>query len=142
MIKVEQVGTFSEDILHAVNWLLPQLTENSQQLKSDQLAVIIKSESTTIFIAKENENIVGCLTLIMVQIPSGIRAIIEDVIVDERARGKGIGRFLTEAAILYAKEHGAKNINLTSSPKREAANILYQKMGFIKRETNVYRMIL
>ena len=81
----------------------------------------------------------GTLTLVMFRIPTGIRAWIEDVVVDEAAGGRGIGTALTRAAIEHAAEHGARTVDLTSRPSREAANHLYQKMGFERRDTNVYR---
>ena len=91
------------------------------------------------FFARDETGVLGTLTLAMFAIPTGTRAWIEDVIVDTDARGKGVGQLLTEAAIAYAFEHGAVSVDLTSRPTREAANRLYQRVGFERRETNVYR---
>lgn len=135
-----QITKFSERLLDAVNGLLPQLSTNARLLRPEELKKIIQSDTTHLFIAEENDKIYGMLTLITVPIPSGIRAVIEDVVVDENTRGKGIGRKLTEAAIEKARTAGAGNINLTSHPSRVAANQLYQKMGFFRRETNVYKI--
>ena len=83
--------------------------------------------------------IVGSLTLALFRIPTGLRAWIEDVVVDDAARGKGVGEALSRAAIARAKAAGAVSVDLTSRPSREAANRLYQRIGFELRETNVWR---
>ena len=90
----------------------------------------------------ESAEIIGALTLTVYRVPTGIRSIIEDVIVDSSARGQGIGEALIKRAIEVAREKGAANISLTSNPVREAANRLYQRMGFKKRETNAYQLKL
>ncbi|MFM8870416.1 MAG: GNAT family N-acetyltransferase, partial [Actinomycetota bacterium] len=92
-----------------------------------------------LFIARVDGQIVGSLTLAMFRIPTGIRAWIEDVVVDSSARGHGVGEALNTAALEHAKKHGAITVDLTSRPSREAANRLYQRIGFKARETNVYR---
>jgi ribosomal protein S18 acetylase RimI-like enzyme len=79
------------------------------------------------------------LTLVVFRIPTGVRAWIEDVVVDQDARGRGVGAALNQAAIRLAGEHGARTVDLTSRPSREAANRLYSRLGFVPRETNVYR---
>ncbi|MCB0284104.1 MAG: GNAT family N-acetyltransferase [Calditrichaeota bacterium] len=141
-MNIVEITVYTDDLLKAVNRLLPQLSYNVKPVSESYLKKIIESDSTFLFIAEDNNNISGMLTLIMAPIPSGIRAVIEDVVVDETFRGKGIGRKLTEAAIEKARKAGAAAINLTSHPSRTAANKLYQKMGFILRETNVYKMDL
>jgi ribosomal protein S18 acetylase RimI-like enzyme len=88
---------------------------------------------------EDDGTIVGTLTLAIFRIPTGLRAWIEDVVVDERARGRGVGAALTNAAIRLASDQGARTVDLTSRPSREAANRLYQRLGFVARETNVYR---
>ena len=133
---------FSEDLLKAVAALLPQLTSKKVEINDIILRDIIHSENSALFLVKEKDEILGMLTLITIRIPTGIRCIIEDVVVDAKLRGKGAGRKLMEAAIQKAKDLGCDNINLTSSPQREAANALYKKLGFQIRETNVYRKAL
>jgi ribosomal protein S18 acetylase RimI-like enzyme len=91
---------------------------------------------------EEDDTIVGTLTLVAFRIPTGVGAWIEDVVVDERARGRGVGEALMAAAIRLAEESGARHVNLTSRPEREAANRLYRRLGFEERETNVYRFRL
>ena len=80
------------------------------------------------------------LTLAVFRIPTGIRAWIEDVVVDAEARGRGVGEALTREAVRVAGTHGARTVDLTSRPSREAANRLYQRLGFERRDTNVYRL--
>ena len=100
---------------------------------------MIDSDASILIMARDETGILGTLTLILFRIPTGIRAWIEDVIVDEAARGKGVGRIINEAAIDHAFAHGAITVDLTSRPSREAANRLYQRIGFVPRDTNVYR---
>ena len=100
------------------------------------------SDSSVLLIAVSERVIVGALTLVLFRIPTGLRAWIEDVIVDEAARGRGIGEALNQAAIERARAAGARTVDLTSRPSREAANRLYQRLGFVERETNVYRRVI
>jgi ribosomal protein S18 acetylase RimI-like enzyme len=107
------------------------------------LEEIIESDTTVLFAACSNQEsdqeIVGLLTLAIFRIPTGVRAWIEDVVVDDKARGKGVGDALNRAALAEAERRGAKTVDLTSRPSREAANRLYQRLGFKQRDTNVYR---
>jgi len=139
-MNIEKIKKVSDTDLPNINKLLPQLSASAQNLDHATLTNIIESDSSHVLIARENEEIFGMLTLIVFQIPTGVRDWIEDVVVSENARGKGVGRLLIEGAIRLAKENNAKTIELTSRPTREAANRLYQKIGFQQRETNVYRI--
>jgi ribosomal protein S18 acetylase RimI-like enzyme len=103
---------------------------------------IINSPSITLFIGMEDTEIVGSLTVAMFPIPTGLRAWIEDVVVDGSSRGAGVGEALIGAAINEARRCNARSIDLTSRPDRESANGLYQRMGFVQRETNVYRFVV
>ena len=105
----------------------------------DDLEEIIRGNSTVLFAARIDGVIVGLLTLATFRIPTGVRAWIEDVVVDDLARGKGVGEALNRAALVKARQRGAKTVDLTSRPSREAANRLYQRIGFTRRDTNVYR---
>ena len=101
---------------------------------------MINSDTTTVLIAtNKDDQIVGTMTLVLFRIPTGLRAWIEDVIVDSESQGKGIGKKLNQKALTIAEKAGAKTVELTSRPSREAANRLYQNLGFVKRETNIYR---
>lgn len=104
-----------------------------------ELREIVGDSATVVFVARDGGVIVGLLTLAMFRIPTGMRAWIEDVVVDGRARGKGVGEALNRAALATARHRGAKTVDLTSRPSREAANRLYQRIGFVRRDTNVYR---
>jgi len=132
----------SEELLAEVNRLLPQLSSSAPAMTMEQLTDFLDSSAITLFLATHEGRTVGMLTLAMFPIPTGIRAWIEDVVVDADARGLGAGALLTTTAIEHAKRHGAVTVDLTSRPAREAANALYRKVGFVQRETNVFRYLV
>ena len=138
-MKIEELTDFSAQALDAINRLLPQLSSSSLVLDEVDLRNILDSESTKLFLAIDEDEVFGMLSLVLFRIPTGRKAWVEDVVVDEKARGRGVGKLLTEHAIQVAREHGAHSVDLTSRPSREAANALYQRVGFEQRETNVYR---
>ena len=141
MLVIEEAAEATEEVLGAVRRLLPLLSKSAPPPTQKELAEIIESPATTLLIARDGEGgqIVGTLTLAIFRIPTAVRAWIEDVIVSEEARGQGCGESLTRAAIATARGAGAKTVELTSRPSREAANRLYRRIGFVERETNVYR---
>ena len=141
-ISIEIATHATDELLTSLNQLVPQLSSSASPLMSDDVEALIGNPAVSVFIAKNDGAIVGTLTLVVFPIPSGLRAWIEDVVVDEGARGLGAGVALTEAAIAESKRRGAKSIDLTSRPSREVANAMYVKLGFIQRETNVYRFDL
>ncbi|HKW95635.1 MAG TPA: GNAT family N-acetyltransferase [Methylomirabilota bacterium] len=126
----------------AFNRLIPQLSRRATVPTPDLIREIVEAEASTVLIARDgrdNGQIVGLLTLVVFRIPTGVRAWIEDVVVDEAVRGRGAGEALNRAAIRRALELGAWTVELTSRPSREAANRLYQRLGFVRRDSNVYR---
>ena len=139
MVEIYEAGEVTDELVEAMARLVPQLSSSNQPPSAAELQEIIDSDAVRLLIARDQRGVVGTLTLVLFRIPTGIRAWIEDVIVDEGARGSGIGRSLNEAAIEHALAAGAVTVDLTSRPSREDANRLYQRMGFSKRETNVYR---
>ena len=139
VVEVAPAHEVDVDLVAAFDRLVPQLSSSAPPPTADELAEIVASPATTLFVARVDDIIVGSLTLVVFRIPTGMRAIIEDVVVDDAGRGKGVGTALTRAAIEYANEHGCRTIDLTSRQSREAANRLYQELGFERRETNVYR---
>jgi ribosomal protein S18 acetylase RimI-like enzyme len=139
MINIFEITEADDSTLDAVNRLLPQLSKSSKLINWSTLQKLTNSECTRLYVAKEDDTIFGMLSLVVFSIPTGTKAWIEDVVVDERARGKGAGKELMNHALNVAKELGAKSADLTSRPSREAANKLYQAIGFEGRETNVYR---
>jgi len=141
-MNIATVTTCTDELLQGINALLPQLSSSATALTLDQLAAIIASDAITLFTADIDGVLVGTLTLATFPIPTGIRAWIEDVVVDTNARGHGVGEALTKAAVAHAAALGAKTVDLTSRPSREAANALYRKVGFVQRETNVYRFTI
>ena len=136
---IETAGEATDELLDAFRRLMPQLTKNPALPSLDEITALVRSACSTLLIAHADDNsIVGVLSLTVYRVPTGIRSIIEDVIVDESVRGQGIGKALIRRALEVAREAGAAHVTLTSNPLRSAANLLYQKMGFIKRETNAY----
>jgi ribosomal protein S18 acetylase RimI-like enzyme len=141
-MEIKEITRFNERTFEAVSRLLPQLSSDAEILTRKYFKSILASESIHFFIAElENGQIVGMLTIAVYKTPSGIKVWIEDVVVDEAHRGKGIGKELMLAAIDYSKSLGSKDIRLTSRPSRIAANELYLKLGFKKYETNFYRYL-
>jgi ribosomal protein S18 acetylase RimI-like enzyme len=141
-VVVEVAEVASAELLEGVNRLVPQLSSSARPMTAQELADLIGSTCLTFLVAKNEGNIVGILTLAIFPIPTGLRAWIEDVVVDDASRGLRIGEALTIAALDMAREYGAKTVDLTSRPSRQAANSLYRKLGFIQRDTNVYRLNL
>jgi ribosomal protein S18 acetylase RimI-like enzyme len=142
-MEIKEIKRFSNRVFEAVLKLLPQLVPESKSLTEDRFRGILKSGKTHFFIAElDNKQIVGMLTIGTYDILSGTKVWIEDVVVDESQRGRGIGKELTQFAIGYARSLGAESVELTSRPSRIAANRLYKKLGFVLRETNVYRYTL
>lgn len=119
--------------------LIPQLSRSAPAPDAAVLAEIIGGEATHLLVAEDDSAVLGSLTLVVFRIPTGLRAWIEDVVVDSDARGRGVGDALNRFAIDLSAELGCRTVDLTSRPTREAANRLYQRLGFHPRETNVYR---
>ena len=132
----------NKEIAKQVNALLKQLSENSKNITLATLRTIAKSGATELWLLEYKKTIIGMATLVLVTIPTVTFARIEDVVVDGQYRGKGLGEKISKKLILRARARGAVFIDLTSRPERVAANKLYQKLGFEKRNTNVYRLPL
>jgi ribosomal protein S18 acetylase RimI-like enzyme len=142
-ILIEPAARVDGELIDAIGHLVPQLSSSASAPSPDELRQMIESDATTLLLARDrsqSNRIVGCLTLAVFRIPTGLRAWIEDVIVDGATRSKGIGEALSREAIRIAHDRGARTIELTSRPSRDAANRLYRRLGFEPRDTNVYRL--
>lgn len=139
IVKVEKAEPW---VLDGLNTLLPQLSPAGRQISLRMLEAMVRSRSTTLLAAVEHQRVLGCLALVMFQIPTGLRARIEDLVVGAGVRGKGLGEQLVRQAIGLAEQRGADVVELTSNPQRVAANRLYRKLGFALRETNTYRYVI
>lgn len=135
MIEIQLLDTFYNSSFEQLENLMGQLTQNSR-LTTEKLREVL--EGAHLFVAKDGDTIIGCATLCPFVSPTGRKASIEDVVVSTEYRGQGIGRKLVEAAIEKARESAPITLQLTSRPSREAANHLYQSMGFTPKETNFY----
>jgi len=144
-VLIEEVQVVDDELVAAFELLIPQLSRSNPPPPASELQQIVDAPDSVLLIARDERDdnrIVGSLTLAMFRIPTGYRAWIEDVVVDSDVRGRGIGDKLNRVALDLAREAGAKTVDLTSRPSREAANRLYQRIGFEPRETNVYRFAL
>lgn len=143
-IVIEEIKEYSPQLLERVRQLTEQLDNHFQELKEDDLRGMITAEGTHLFVARlaDSQEVIGMTTLIVYRIPYKMKGWIEDVVVDKDYRKHGIGTKLLEISIEKAREKGVKSLNLTSNPARRAANAFYQSMGFEKRDTNVYRLML
>lgn len=137
-MDIVEIETYSDALREALSALLPQLSAAAPALSEAALRRIIAAEAVHLFMAVDAGRYCGALTLVIMDLPTGRRARIEDVVVAEAMRGRGIGRMLIDRAIKAACAMGAAGIDLTSRPSRLAANSLYTKMGFRQRETNSY----
>ncbi len=141
-MQIIQIKENSERLHKSINRLLPQLSVNST-ISYEHLQQVIDSENSSFFVAEDDNNdIVAMATLVFYDIPTGQKAWIEDVVVDKKYRGKGIGKKIVQDIIAFAKKQGFQKLDLTSSYEREKANLLYQKLGFQKRQSNLYRIFL
>ena len=140
-MQIEMIQSVTDELVDAFARLLPQLNPHYVMPGRVELDEIVSGGACTLLAARDNAgNIAGVLALVVFRTPTGVHAWIEDVVVDEKARGQGMGEALTRAGIELAREKGARGIDLTSRPAREAANRLYQRLGFKRRETNLYRL--
>jgi len=141
-VQITEVTEVTPHLVDGFNRLIPQLSSSNPPPSTQDLDAMVASDASTLLIAQEDGYIYGSLTLVIFRIPTGVRAWIEDVVVDGEARGKGVGLALNEAALELARNAGAGTVDLTSRPSREAANRLYKRIGFTERDTNVYRYLL
>ena len=141
-VEVVIADEVDDELVAAFERLIPQLSSSSPPPTAQELAEIVASPDSVLYLARHDGRIVGSLTLAFYRIPTGLKAWIEDVVVDESARGQGVGEALNTAAIDEARRRAAKNVGLTSRASRETANRLYQRLGFSPYETNVYRLTL
>ena len=140
--EIEKIAAITPSVADSIAALVGQLSSSAKVPTREQLEAVVNAPGTVLLAVRQSGNLVGMLTLVTFAIPTGIRAIIEDVVVDEGYRGQGVAQALTREALARADAAGARTVDLTSRPSREAANRLYQKLGFQKRDSNVYRYTL
>lgn len=138
-IAVMAATEVTPELVEAFARLVPQLSSSAPPPDAATLQAIIDHDASTLLIARDRDTILGSLTLVVFPIPTGVRAWIEDVVVDSAARGRGVGELLNREALAIAASLGARTVDLTSRPARDVANRLYARLGFQQRTTNVYR---
>ncbi|WP_446665383.1 GNAT family N-acetyltransferase [Flexivirga sp. B27] len=141
-LDVALVRAATPELHAAAIQLVAELSTSAPSLRYDALESLVAHDAIDLFVASRDDDVIGMLTLATFPIPTGTRAWIEDVVVVSAARGSGAGMALVEAAIDRARELGARTVDLTSRPSRQAANRLYRRAGFEQRDTNVYRLQL
>ncbi len=143
-LVVDEVTKVTPEVLEALRALVPELSSSAPPLSEPALEEIVDSPATVLLVARDaaDGTILGSLTLVVFSAPTGARAWIEDVVVAPATRGRGIGAALVGEALQRARAAGSRTVDLTSRPSREAANRLYVRLGFVQRETNVYRRAL
>jgi len=139
-VDIEVVQDVNDDLVRAFARLLPQLSQTARPLDAEALKALVAWQGNRLLVARVDGEIMGTLTLVTFPIPTGTRAWIEDVVVDEAARGQGVGAALTQEAVRLARAAGARTVDLTSRPSRVAANKLYERLGFGVRNSKVYRL--
>jgi len=138
MAEIDEVKEVTPELMDAVRQLLPQLTVKKPP-SQNELQALVNSESSSLVVARDGTGtIVGIACVAVYRVPTGIRAIIEDVVVDVTVRGQGVGEALTRRCLNIARTKGVAAVTLTSNPAREEANRLYVRMGFTLRHTNDY----
>lgn len=144
MAEITEATDVDDELLAAMARLVRQLSRSAPDPTAAEIGELVGSPASRLLVARPDGGgpIIGMLTLALFRIPTGIRAWIEDVVVDEAGRGQGVGSALIAEARRVAADAGARTVDLTSRPSREAANRLYRSLGFVLRETNVYRVEL
>lgn len=140
-ITITSLTEPSSEVEEAVKNLAKKIGNNYKELTTQDFHDMITSPNITVLAAKDGEAIIGMITVLVYRIPYVKKAYLDDLVVDEAYRGHGIAKQLMKQAIDLAKEKGAAYIDLTARPERVAGNSLYEKFGFKKRETNVYRLV-
>jgi ribosomal protein S18 acetylase RimI-like enzyme len=138
---IERVSSVSAELVAALEQLIPQLTGNNPPPSASELAILLRNDANALVVARhpdENGRIVGAGALGVYRVPTGIRAVIEDIVVDSSARGLGVGEAIARELMALARRAGARGVSLTSNPRRQAANRLYVRLGFVLRQTNCY----
>ncbi len=139
-ILVEEATAVTPELVAAFRQLTPQLSPTAPVPGGHELAEMVRSPATVLLMARDpDKGLIGSLTLVLFRIPTGVRAWIEDVVVDDASRGRGVAEILCREALNRASAAGARTVDLTSRPSREGANRLYRRLGFVERDTNVYR---
>lgn len=139
-MNIYRVKSWSQNLAEAITWLLPQLSSNATPPSQEELSALLADENTHLIVAEIDNTIAGMLSLVIVNIPTGRKAWIEDVVVDGAFRGQNIGSKLVEYAKQSAKDLEVKKLYLTSNPSRKAAHALYKKCGFETYDTTLFRI--
>ena len=138
-LSISIADTLTRTDLQRIEALLPQLSSTAR-FDSDRVLSLLETTSADLFVARDSDRLVGMATLVTAPLVTGWHGSVEDVVVDQNARGRGIARLLLEAIIDESQRRGVEKLDLTSRPARESALRLYESVGFVRRDTNVLRL--
>jgi GNAT superfamily N-acetyltransferase len=143
-MRIEVVSEATPELHAALARLLPKLNPKLQVPDMARLRRLIADPAATLLVARDGDAIVGTTTVIVYTTPFWIKARLDEVVVDDSARGKGVGEALVKTALDIGRKRGAQIAELQSGrgPNREAAHRLYERLGFQVRETDVFRIVL
>jgi len=141
-MPIEAATEANQELLDALTALLPQLNPKLKPLTMERLSTVIGDPATTLLVARYDARIVGAAAVLVYATPAFVKARIEDVVVDEHSRGKGVGEALVRRCLEVARERSAEIVELQSARWRKVANRLYPRLGFQLRESNLYRLEL
>ena len=138
--RLKELTEMQPGYLENINNLLSQLSDSVHTITEEELNSLLSSSQSHLYVLESDGQFIGMTTLCLYQCPTGWKAWIEDVVVDQNHRGKGYGKLMVRKAMEECKNRGNVTLMLTSRPSRIVANQLYQSLGFEKREANVYKM--
>lgn len=141
-ISIESITEVTSEVVDAIQQLAQKIGSNYKQLTENDLQDMVASPNTTILVARVDQKIVGMITVLVFRIPYVKKAYLDDLVIDETYRGHGIAKQLMKQAMNLATNKGASYVDLTARPRRMEGNSLYESLGFKKRDTNVYRLII
>ncbi len=141
-VRIESATEASAELQGVLAALLPQLGQSVPVPSLDHLKAMVADPAVTLLLARDGSEILGTAAVVVYTTPIWVKARIEDVVVDQAARGRGVGEALVKECIEVARHRGAAVVELQSARSREAANRLYSRLGFELRDSNVYRLTL
>ena len=140
-MEILELHDYTQAQLGDLKQLMSELSDRVNFTQTD-LMLVLKDRNCHLYAVLDSERIIGCATLCVFHSPTGTKASIEDVVVSSAYRGQHLGKQLMKYVLEQAKAFAPIELHLTSNPMRVAANKLYQSIGFQKKETNCYQMII
>jgi ribosomal protein S18 acetylase RimI-like enzyme len=140
MIRFARLTKPSKKALLEINRLFLQLSSSGRQITLTDLRKTLSNKDLYVIVLRDKNRIIGMGSIMMIRYLFGLWGNIEDVVVDQEYRRQGLGKKLMKKLISIGKQKKVNGVNLTSRPSRVAANKLYKKLGFKRKETNFYQL--